>query len=83
MSSNSIGIVITTLSPRQPLLAGRARAVLLQDAQQCLELLRAAAARAGLLSPCRHAHWPKACQRLGDALAGLGQHRQVRAWLAA
>lgn len=51
----------------------------LQDAQQCLELLRAEAARAGLLSPSRHPHWPKACQRLGDALLGLGQHRQVGA----
>jgi hypothetical protein len=51
----------------------------LQDAQQCLELLQAAAARAGLLSPARHPHWPKACQRLGDALMGLGQHKQVGA----
>jgi hypothetical protein len=32
----------------------------MQDAQQCLELLRKAAARAGLLSPTRHPHWPTA-----------------------
>jgi hypothetical protein len=49
----------------------------LQDAQQCLQLLQAAAARAGLLSASRHPHWPKACQRLGDALAGLTLHQQV------
>ncbi|WIA22755.1 hypothetical protein OEZ86_009712 [Tetradesmus obliquus] len=51
----------------------------LQDAEACLQLLRAASARAGLLSPSRHPHWPKACQRLGGALLGLGQHRQAAA----
>eukprot|EP00879_Flechtneria_rotunda_P018393 GHRR01019293.1.p1 GENE.GHRR01019293.1~~GHRR01019293.1.p1 ORF type:complete len:270 (+),score=69.13 GHRR01019293.1:297-1106(+) len=52
----------------------------LQDARQCIQLLAKASARAGLSGgPSRHPHWPKACQRLGRALAGLGQHRQAAA----
>lgn len=49
----------------------------LQDAQQCVLLLKEAAARAGLLSCSRHPYWSKACQRLGSALLGLNQHQQV------
>lgn len=48
-----------------------------QDAQQCMSLLCAAAARAGLVPASRHPFWAKACRRLGDALLGLQQHAQV------
>eukprot|EP00775_Hariotina_reticulata_P007705 gene7705-7904_t len=50
----------------------------LADAQQCVSMLLSVVRHAGLpLS--RHPYWPKACQRLGDALAGLGQHQQAAA----
>lgn len=49
-----------------------------QDAKACLELLTLASASQGLLGPSRHPHWPKACQRLGQAFVGLHQHQQVR-----
>ncbi|KAF8066293.1 Art7 [Scenedesmus sp. PABB004] len=51
----------------------------LGDARRCVELVADAAARAGLGGPARHAHWPKACLRLGGALAGLGQHKGAAA----